>query len=73
MKTLEQKINYTFKDKKLLENALTHSSYAHETRHPEMCNERLEFLGDSVLSVVCGPTPCTASRCSACIRSPANS
>lgn len=52
MKTLEQKINYTFKDKKLLENALTHSSYAHETRHPEMCNERLEFLGDSVLSVV---------------------
>ena len=52
MKTLEQRINYCFKDKKLLENALTHSSYAHETRHPEMCNERLEFLGDSVLSIV---------------------
>ena len=38
MTELEQRINYTFKDKKLLENALTHSSYAHEVRRPEMCN-----------------------------------
>lgn len=52
MKTLEEKIGYHFKNKKLLENALTHSSYAHETHHPKMCNERLELLGDSVLSIV---------------------
>ena len=52
MKTLEERIGYTFKKKILLENAITHSSYAHESHRPEMCNERLEFLGDSVLSIV---------------------
>ena len=47
---LEKRIGYTFRDKKLLENALTHSSYANEHREsPSACNERLEFLGDSVL------------------------
>jgi ribonuclease-3 len=35
-----------------LENALTHSSFAHERKQPQRCNERLEFLGDSVLSIV---------------------
>ncbi len=53
--TLEREIGYTFKDKNLLTEALTHSSYAHElkTKKREVrCNERLEFLGDSVLSLV---------------------
>ncbi len=53
--TLEGAIGYTFKDKGLLKEALTHSSYAHELktkRRDVRCNERLEFLGDSVLSIV---------------------
>lgn len=41
---------YTFKDKELLKTALSHSSYANETRGES--NERLEFLGDSVLSLI---------------------
>ena len=44
---LEQNIKYTFKDKKLLQNALTHTSYAYE--HGIQSNEKLEFLGDSIL------------------------
>ena len=51
---LENKIGYIFKDKKLLVNALLHSSYVHE--HPHLGignNERLEFLGDAVLSLSC--------------------
>ncbi|MBR4282695.1 MAG: ribonuclease III [Clostridia bacterium] len=52
MKQLQQKIAYEFKDTKLLQNALTHSSYANETHKPEMSNERLEFLGDAVLSII---------------------
>lgn len=47
---LEKDINYDFKNKSLLEEALTHSSYANERNLK--CNERMEFLGDSVLSVV---------------------
>ncbi|MEG1777967.1 MAG: ribonuclease III, partial [Angelakisella sp.] len=40
-----------FQNKKLLQRALTHSSYANESKeHPE-CNERMEFLGDAVLSL----------------------
>ena len=53
MGELEKTVGYTFQDPKLLELALTHSSYAHEhyagKRHD---NERLEFLGDAVLEVV---------------------
>lgn len=50
---LEEKIGYTFKDKALLKTALTHSSYANESRDKRVeCNERVEFLGDSVLSLV---------------------
>ena len=45
----EEKIGYSFKDKTLLELALTHSSYVNGKTSS---NERLEFLGDSVLSVV---------------------
>lgn len=52
MKQLQQKINYQFKNTHLLQNALTHSSYANETHKPEMSNERLEFLGDAVLSII---------------------
>ncbi|MBO5164365.1 MAG: ribonuclease III [Ruminococcus sp.] len=48
----EELIGYKFKDRKLLINALSHSSYANETKNPGGSNERLEFLGDSVLSVV---------------------
>ena len=46
----EQKINYTFKNKDLLVTALTHSSYANECGGT--FNERLEFLGDSVLGMI---------------------
>lgn len=49
---LEQKLGHVFRDRSLLDTALTHSSYANESRgHGNNCNERLEFLGDSVLGV----------------------
>ena len=52
---LEETLGYRFNDIKLLETALTHSSYSNELKakkcHAE-CNERLEFLGDSVLSII---------------------
>lgn len=49
---LEERIGYKFKDISLLENAMTHSSYANEKHNSRECNERLEFLGDSVLGVI---------------------
>lgn len=52
MKALEDNLKYSFKNKELLLNALTHSSYANEARNGITSNERLEFLGDSVLSIV---------------------
>ncbi len=52
MESLEAKLGYTFRDRSLLENALTHSSYANENRSPMGSNERLEFLGDSILGMV---------------------
>lgn len=53
LKELEQKIGYQFQNKKLLQHAMTHSSYANEHRIDKLgCNERLEFLGDAVLEVV---------------------
>lgn len=52
MKKLEEYLGYTFKNKKLIENALAHSSYANEIRGGVTSNERLEFLGDSVLSII---------------------
>lgn len=48
--TLEQSIGYTFKNKDLLKNALTHTSYAYE--HRIKSNEKLEFLGDSILEFI---------------------
>ncbi len=50
LKQIYEKIGYEFSDSALLQNALTHSSYANE--HGCADNERLEFLGDSVLSVI---------------------
>lgn len=53
MNELEEKLGYRFKDRGLLEHAMTHSSYANEHRGAGLTsNERLEFLGDSVLGVV---------------------
>lgn len=52
MNELEEKIGYHFKDQSYLKTALTHSSYANETKATGGSNERLEFLGDSVLGVV---------------------
>lgn len=49
---LEESIDYNFKDKTILVSALTHSSYANEKKSRRVHNERLEFLGDSVLSLV---------------------
>lgn len=55
---LEAMLGYTFKDKKLLERALSHRSQANESRHrsgeaqESGHNERLEFLGDAVLQLV---------------------
>ncbi len=53
IKELEEIIGYKFINKELLKTALTHSSYANERRSKNInCNERLEFLGDSILSVI---------------------
>ena len=53
MRELEEKLGYRFRDIGLLEHALTHSSYANEHRSSGITsNERLEFLGDSVLGMV---------------------
>ena len=52
MQKLEEKIEYCFKDKSLLETALTHTSYANERKHGTQSYERLEFLGDSILGYV---------------------
>ena len=56
LQKLEKKIGYRFADRDLLRLALTHSSYSNEktsgdARHIT-CNERLEFLGDSVLQLI---------------------
>ncbi|MBD5450368.1 MAG: ribonuclease III [Lachnospiraceae bacterium] len=53
LKQLEQKIEYCFQNKKLLRQALTHSSYSNEQKINKFGNyERLEFLGDAVLELV---------------------
>ena len=53
IKDLEAAIGYKFRDISLLQNALAHSSYANERWHNSlMSNERLEFLGDSILGMV---------------------
>ena len=53
MRTLEERLGYTFRDLKRLEGALYHRSYANEHRSLGIhSNERLEFLGDAVLGLV---------------------
>lgn len=50
---LEKKTGYRFKDRHLLHQAMTHSSYSNERHWDKLeCNERLEFLGDAVLELV---------------------
>lgn len=52
MESLQQLMGYKFKDERLLYEALSHSSFANENRKNRRSNERLEFLGDSVLSII---------------------
>ncbi len=55
MESLESRIGYSFKNKGLLRDALTHSSYYNENRSASHeSNERLEFLGDAVLGLIVG-------------------
>ncbi len=52
---LEERLGYRFKNKEYLTEALTHSSFSNESKSKGArieCNERLEFLGDSVLSII---------------------
>ncbi|MDR1260586.1 MAG: ribonuclease III [Oscillospiraceae bacterium] len=50
--SFEKKLNYKFNNQEYLETALTHSSYAHCKAKKVADNERLEFLGDAILSMV---------------------
>lgn len=53
LEKMQQILNYTYKSSVLLEEALTHSSYANEHRnHHTKDNERLEFLGDAILDLI---------------------
>ena len=55
LEELQSRMGYRFREIGYLERALTHSSYSNETgarNHHLLCNERLEFLGDSVLSLI---------------------
>ena len=53
LEELEKRIGYTFKDKALLSQAITHSSFSNEQKINKLKNyERLEFLGDAVLELV---------------------
>ncbi len=52
MENAEKKIGYVFNNKELLRRALTHSSFANENKASSGSNERLEFLGDSVLGLI---------------------
>lgn len=51
-KLLEEIIEYEFTDRELLKTALTHSSFSNEAKGDVQDNERLEFLGDAVLSIM---------------------
>jgi ribonuclease III len=49
---LEHELNYTFSNQTILKQALTHKTYAFEADQPIQFNERLEFLGDSILNFI---------------------
>ena len=51
MKKVEEKLGYRFQDRRLLTQAFTHRSYGNTQQHTDH-NERLEFLGDSILGFV---------------------
>ncbi|HEY4285168.1 MAG TPA: ribonuclease III [Chthoniobacterales bacterium] len=52
MSPLEELIGYKFRNSRLLEEALTHPSVAHETQRQHFNNQRLEYLGDAILQLV---------------------
>lgn len=52
MQGLEKNMGYVFKNPSLLKESLSHSSYANEVKKGTQSNERLEFLGDAVLSII---------------------
>jgi ribonuclease-3 len=52
MKKLQENMGYFFKNPELLKTSLSHSSYANEIKKGAKSNERLEFLGDAVLSII---------------------
>ena len=52
LEALETVIGYPFKNRDLLELALAHTSFANEKNEPSQQNERLEFLGDAILSAI---------------------
>jgi ribonuclease-3 len=52
LELLEEALGYSFIDKKLLKTALTHKTYAFEAKTPLEYNDRLEFLGDSILGFI---------------------
>lgn len=54
LRQLERKIRYEFRDRDLLENAVTHSSYIKEQSRESKSNERLEFLGDAFFDAIIG-------------------
>ena len=54
MKGIEEKIGYSFKNRELLETALTHSSYSREAAEGQEHNERMEYLGDAMLDAIIG-------------------
>lgn len=54
LEELEKRIGYTFRDRRLLELSVTHSSYVKEHEDAEESNERLEFLGDAFFDAVIG-------------------
>ena len=62
IKKVEKLIHYTFSNKQLLQNALTHKTYAYEAETPVEFNERLEFLGDSVLNFIVAEQLYTSNR-----------
>ena len=59
---LQQELGYTFREQKLLETALTHSSYSREQGAGCECNERLEFLGDAFFDAIIGSVPPSSAR-----------
>jgi ribonuclease-3 len=52
LRKFQQLIGYQFRDESLLRTSLTHRSYSHSKGTDKSCNERLEFLGDSVLGLL---------------------